>query len=164
MKLEICRWPEPVLAAEAEPIEKVTPELKELIENMIETMYEGDGVGLAAPQVGESIRLICVDQTGPKERGDLMVMINPEITSCEGSVDSEEGCLSCPEFTGKVKRSEKISVKAVDPEGKEICMEAEGYLAVIIQHEVDHLNGVTIVDRSSSLKKAMYRKKASKWA
>lgn len=164
MKLEICRWPESVLAEKARNIDEVTPELQELIENMVETMYEDEGVGLAAPQVGESIRLICVDQTGPKERGDLMVMINPEITDCEGSVDSEEGCLSCPEFTGKVKRSEKITVKALDRDGKEMCMDAEGYLAVIIQHEVDHLDGVTIVDRSSNLKKAMYRKKARKWA
>ncbi len=164
MKLEICKWPQPVLAEKAKAIEEITPELQELIENMIETMYEDEGVGLAAPQVGESIRLICVDQTGPKERGDLMVMINPEITSCEGQVDSEEGCLSCPEFTGKVKRSQKISVKALDREGKEICMEVEDYLAIILQHEIDHLDGVTIVDRSSNLKKAMYRKKAKKWA
>lgn len=164
MKLDICTWPDDVLAMKAEKVAEVTPELQELIDNMIETMYESDGVGLAAPQVGESIRLICVDQTGPKERGDLMVMINPEITGCEGSVDSEEGCLSCPEFTGKVKRSEKITVKALDRDGKEMCLDAQGYLAVIIQHEVDHLDGVTIVDKSSSLKKAMYRKKAKRWA
>ncbi len=164
MKLKICRWPEPVLAAKAKPVEEITPELQELIDNMIETMYEDEGVGLAAPQVGESIRLICVDQTGPKERGDLLVLINPELSECEGSVDSEEGCLSCPEFTGKIKRYEKLKVKAMDREGKELCFDAEGYLAIILQHETDHLDGITIVDRASRLKRGMYRKKASKWA
>lgn len=164
MKLDIYRWPDPVLKAKAKPVETVTPELQELIENMVETMYEDDGVGLAAPQVGESIRLICVDQTGPKERAELMVLINPEITAREGEVESEEGCLSCPEFTGKVKRSTSISVTALDRDGKELAFDAQGYLAVIIQHELDHLDGITIVDRSSRLKKAMYRKKAARWA
>jgi peptide deformylase len=164
MKLDICRWPEPVLAAKAKTVKEITPEIEELIENMIETMYEDDGVGLAAPQVGESIRLICVDQSGPKERSDLMVLINPELSECEGSVDSEEGCLSCPEFTGKVKRYEKLKVKALDREGKEVCFDAEGYLAIILQHETDHLNGVTVVDRASRLKRTMYRKKAARWA
>ncbi len=85
MKLNVCRWPEEVLADKAAPVEEVTPELRELVDNMIETMYADDGVGLAAPQVGESIRLICVDQTGPKERADLMVLINPELSDCEGA-------------------------------------------------------------------------------
>lgn len=164
MKLKVCRWPEPVLAEKAAPVNEVTPELRELVENMIETMYADDGVGLAAPQVGESIRLICVDQTGPKERADLMVLINPELTDCEGKVDSEEGCLSCPGFTGKLKRFEKAKLTATDLDGKEVCMDVDGYLAIILQHEIDHLDGVTIVDKASRLKQAMYKKKAAKWA
>ena len=110
MKLEICTWPDDVLAAKAEPVAGITPELEKLIEDMVETMYEGDGVGLAAPQVGESIRLICVDQTGPKLRADLRVLINPEIVECDGEVESEEGCLSCPEFSGTVMRKERVKV------------------------------------------------------
>jgi peptide deformylase len=163
MKLEICTWPEDVLAAKAEPITEVTPELKELIENMIETMYESDGVGLAAPQVGESIQLVCVDQTGPKIKGDLRVFINPEIVECDGEVESEEGCLSCPELNVKVKRKERVKIKALDRNGKDLCLDADGFLAIILQHEIDHLNGITLADRAGRLKKAIYRKKALKW-
>ncbi|BCS88857.1 peptide deformylase [Pseudodesulfovibrio sediminis] len=163
MKLEICTWPDDVLAAKAEPITEVTPELKELIEDMIETMYESDGVGLAAPQVGKPIRLICVDQTGPKIRGDLRILINPEITACDGAVDSEEGCLSCPELNLKVKRKERVSVKALDQNGKEVCIDADGFLAIVLQHEIDHLEGVTLADRAGRLKQTLYRKKALKW-
>ncbi|QGY39137.1 peptide deformylase [Pseudodesulfovibrio cashew] len=163
MKLKICTWPDEVLAAKAEPISEVTPELEELIENMVETMYESDGVGLAAPQVGESIRLICVDQTGPKERGELRVLINPEIVECDGEVESEEGCLSCPEFNLKVKRKERVKVTAMDREGKDVCIETDGLLAIILQHEIDHLEGVTLADQAGRLKKSMYRKKALKW-
>ncbi|MCJ2165575.1 MULTISPECIES: peptide deformylase [unclassified Pseudodesulfovibrio] len=163
MKLEICTWPDEVLAAKAETITEVTPELKELIENMIETMYESDGVGLAAPQVGESIRLICVDQTGPKIRGDLRVFINPEIVECDGEVESEEGCLSCPELNVKVQRKERVKVKALDRDGKDVCVDTDGFLAIILQHEIDHLNGITLADRTGRLKKAIYRKKALRW-
>lgn len=163
MKLNICTWPDEVLAAKAETITEVTPELQELIDDMIETMYESDGVGLAAPQVGESIRLICVDQTGPKIRGELRVLINPEIIECDGEVESEEGCLSCPELNVKVKRKERVKVKGLDREGKETCVETDGFLAIVLQHEIDHLEGVTLADRTGRLKKAMYRKKAMRW-
>ena len=164
MKLEICTWPDEVLAAAADPLSEVTPELKELIENMVETMYESDGVGLAAPQIGESIRLICVDQTGPKVRGDLRVLINPEIVECgEEEVESEEGCLSCPELSAKVQRKTHVVCTALDQDGKEVRIDTEGFLAIILQHEIDHLNGITLADRAGRLKKAIYRKKAMKW-
>lgn len=164
MKLDICTWPDDVLSAKARKIDEVTPELKELIENMVETMYESDGVGLAAPQVGESIRLICVDQTGPKLREDLRVLINPEIVECsDEEVESEEGCLSCPELSAKVMRKERVTVKGLDGDGKDVCVEADGFLAIVLQHEIDHLEGVTLADRAGRLKKAMYKKKAMKW-
>jgi len=163
MKLEICTWPDDVLAAKAETVGEITPELQELIEDMVETMYESDGVGLAAPQVNQSIRLICVDQTGPKERGDLRVLINPEIVESDGEVESEEGCLSCPELNITVKRKQRVKVKAQNREGEDICLDTEGFLAIILQHEIDHLNGVTLADRTGRLKKAMYRKKAARW-
>ena len=163
MKLKICTWPDEVLANKAEPITEVTPELKELIENMIETMYESDGVGLAAPQVDKSIRLICVDQSGPKVQSDLHVLINPEIIECDGEVESEEGCLSCPELSMKVKRKEHVVVKALNRDGKEVCIDTEGFLAIVLQHEIDHLNGITLADKAGRLKRALYRKKALKW-
>lgn len=163
MKLDIVTWPDEVLAAKAKPLDGVTPELDELIENMIETMYESDGVGLAAPQIGQSIQLIVVDQTGPKLRGDLRVILNPEIVESEGQVDSEEGCLSCPELSVTVKRKERVKVTGMDREGKDITIDADGFLAIVLQHEIDHLNGMTLADRVGRLKKAMYRKKAMKW-
>jgi peptide deformylase len=163
MTLEICKWPDDVLAEKAEPVAEITPELQQLIDDMIETMYEGDGVGLAAPQVGKSIRLVCVDQTGPKLRGDLRVLVNPEIVECEGEVESEEGCLSCPEFSATVLRKERVRVTALDREGKEVCIDTDGFLSIVLQHEIDHLDGITIADRAGRLKKAMYRKKAMRW-
>ena len=163
MKLKICTWPDEILAKKAEPITEITPEIKELIENMIETMYADEGVGLAAPQIGESIRLICVDQTGPEKKEDLRVPINPEIVESEGEVESEEGCLSCPEFSGKIKRKESVKVEALDENGKEVCIETDGFLSIVLQHEIDHLDGITIADRAGRLKRAIYRKKALKW-
>lgn len=159
----LVTYPDDVLAGKAKKIEEITPELLELIEDMVETMYEGDGVGLAAPQVGQPIRLITLDPSGPKERTQLMVLINPEIVSCEGSVSSEEGCLSVPGFSCKVKRHEKVTVKAQDKTGKDVCIEADDFLAIVLQHEIDHLEGTIILDHAGRLKRAMYEKKLKKW-
>ncbi len=164
MKLEIITYPNPILKKVSEPVGKITPELKKLIENMVETMYEDDGVGLAAPQVGHNIRLITLDQTGPRERGELMVIMNPEIIEAEGKMDSSESCLSTPQFTTTIKRSERVVVTGTDEKGKPLRIEAEDLLAVILQHEIDHLDGITIVNRSGRLKRAMYEKKVKKWS
>jgi peptide deformylase len=91
------------------------------------------------------------------------VLINPEIVECDGEVESDEGCLSCPEFSATVLRKERVKVKAQDPEGAEICLDADGFLAIVLQHEIDHLDGITIADRAGRLKKALYRKKAMRW-
>ncbi|MEF2146526.1 MAG: peptide deformylase [Desulfovibrionaceae bacterium] len=163
MKLEIRTYPDDVLAEPCKPVKKITPEIRKLIENMVETMYADDGVGLAAPQVGQPIRLITVDRTGPKERADLRVIINPEIVEREGEVDSQEACLSCPGFQAKIKRSERVRVTGMDADGKDVCIEAEELLAIILQHEIDHLDGKTIVDRAGRLKRTMYEKKVKKW-
>lgn len=166
MKLNIITWPDPILKKVSEPIDtktKITPELSKLIDDMVETMYKDDGVGLAAPQVGENIRLIAVDQTGPRERGDLMVILNPEIIEAEGEMDSRESCLSTPEFSTTVKRNERVVVTGLDPKGKPLRIEADNLLAVILQHEIDHLDGITIVERSGRLKRVMYEKKVKKW-
>ncbi|SKA74705.1 peptide deformylase [Desulfobaculum bizertense] len=163
MKREIVTYPDPVLAQTAEEITELTPELKQLAEDMVETMYEGDGIGLAAPQVGESCRLVVIDITGPEKREELRILVNPCITSKEGEVDSEEGCLSVVGYRGKVKRAEKVTVDATDLEGKPVHIEADGLLAICLQHELDHLDGVLFIDHLSRLKRNLYDKKVSKW-
>jgi peptide deformylase len=163
MKLDIIKYPDPTLAEKCAVVEKITPELKTLIDNMVETMYEDDGVGLAAPQIGEKIRLIVIDPSGPKNREDLQIIINPEIIASEGKVDSEESCLSCPSFSCVIKRSEKVTVTGMDENGKDIRIEADEFLAIVLQHEIDHLDGTLIVNRVGRLKKSMYDKKIKKW-
>lgn len=163
MKREIVTYPDPVLAQTAEKITELTPELKKLAEDMVETMYEDDGIGLAAPQVGESCRLVVIDITGPEKREELRILVNPCITSKEGEVESEEGCLSVVGYRGKVKRAEKVTVDATDLEGKPVHIEADGLLAICLQHELDHLDGVLFIDHLSRLKRNLYDKKVSKW-
>jgi len=162
-KLSILTYPDPVLAKVAEPVGEITPELAKLIEDMTQTMYESDGVGLAAPQVGHSIRLITLDETGPKERKAPMVLLNPVIVACEGKKESEESCLSLPTFSCKVKRHECVTVQGRNEKGEDIEIKAEGLLAVILQHEMDHLEGKTLVDHASRLKRTMYDSKVKKW-
>jgi peptide deformylase len=162
-KLPIRTYPDPVLAKVAEPVGEITPEIAKLIEDMMQTMYESDGVGLAAPQVGQSIRLITLDETGPKERKSPMVVLNPVITECAGSKESEESCLSLPTFSCKVKRYECVTVTGKNEKGEDVEIKAEGLLAVILQHEMDHLEGKTLVDHASRLKRTMYDSKVKKW-
>jgi peptide deformylase len=162
-KLAILTYPDPVLAKKAAPVTEFTPELKQLVDDMMLTMYEGDGVGLAAPQVGQSLRLITFDETGPKERQRPMVLINPEFGECAGSKESEESCLSLPSFSCKVKRHECVTVRGRNEKGEPVEIKAEGLLAVILQHEIDHLDGKTLVDHASRLKRTMYDTKVKKW-
>lgn len=162
-KLPIRIYPDPVLAQKADAVTDITPELVKLAQDMMQTMYESDGVGLAAPQVGKSIRLITVDETGPKERQKPLTLFNPEFLAREGSKESEESCLSLPTFSCKVKRYESVTVKGVNEKGEEVRIQAEGLLAVILQHEMEHLEGVTLVDHASRLKRTMYDTKVKKW-
>lgn len=162
-KLLIRTYPDPVLAQKAQPVESITPEIETLIQDMIQTMYESEGVGLAAPQVGHSLRIITLDETGPKERKAPMVVVNPVFGECTGTKDSEESCLSLPTFSCKVKRYENVCVTGLNEKGEPIEIKAEGLLAVILQHEIDHLEGKTLVDHASRLKKTMYDTKVKKW-
>lgn len=162
-KLPIITYPEPVLAQIAQPVAEITPEIAKLIEDMVETMYESDGVGLAAPQVGKSIRLITLDETGPKERAKPMVLLNPEFVEQTGVKESEESCLSLPTFSCKVKRFETVTVRGLNEKGEAVEIQAEGLLAVILQHEIDHLDGKTLVDHASRLKRTLYDSKVKKW-
>lgn len=164
MVRKILRYPHPVLADRSAPIEEITDEIRDsLIPDMIETMYEKEGVGLAAPQVGKAVRLICVDPTGPKERAGLMVLVNPEIVETSGEQESEEACLSVFEASCKITRAERIRVRGRNEKDEEVEYEFEGYPAVIFQHEIDHLNGTLIIDHVGRLKRSMYDKRVKKW-
>ena len=162
--LEVRLYGDPVLRKTAIPVVSFDEKLKSFVKEMIETMIEEDGVGLAAPQVGESIRLAVIDPTGGET--DPLVLINPEIIflSDEKTV-AEEGCLSLPDITLKITRSVNVSVKALDQNGKEyIITNAEGLLARALQHEIDHLNGIMIVDHISALQRKMISGKLKKMA
>ncbi len=162
-KLPIRTYPDPVLAQKAASVTEITPEIAQLIKDMVQTMYESDGVGLAAPQVGHCLRLITIDETGPKERKNPIVLLNPEFSDCSGEKESEESCLSLPTFTCKVKRSEFVTVRGLNEKGQAVELKAEGLLAIILQHEADHLEGKTLINHASRLKRTMYASKVKKW-
>ena len=160
--LPIVKYPEPVLKKRATNVEHVTAEIRRLIDNMAETMYDAPGVGLAAPQVGKSLRVIVVDPTG-EEAKQLIVLVNPEIVSAAGEAMGEEGCLSVPGIRAKVKRWAKVRVRGYDPiKEKTVEIEADGLLARIFQHEIDHLNGIVFIDRLSPLSRRLALEKYRK--
>ena len=158
--LKILEYPDPRLRIQASPVPAVTDEIRQLAADMLETMYAAPGVGLAATQVDRHIRLIVLDVS--ETRDQPHVLINPEILSREGAETGEEGCLSVPGVTEEVGRAARVRVKALDQAGKAIEFEAEGLLAVCIQHELDHLVGKLFVDYLSELKRQRLKKKAAK--
>jgi peptide deformylase len=159
---KIYQYPEPVLRQKGKKIDDFSAELKTLIEDMADTMYDAPGIGLAAPQVGESLQLLIVDTTTDKDNREYMVVINPEITATEGSQIDEEGCLSVPDLTANVKRFKKIHLTYQDADGKTHDIVAEDRFAVVLQHEIDHLNGILFIDHLTSLKRNLYKKKMKK--
>jgi peptide deformylase len=160
--LAILKYPDPRLRQVAEPISEVTDEIRALIDDMAETMYDAAGCGLAATQVGVDKRLFLVDTAREDEPSDLKVFINPEILELTGSQKWEEGCLSFPGATEEIRRAEKIRVRALDQDGKPFELDADGLLAVAIQHENDHLNGVLMIDKLSALKRRLVSRKVSR--
>jgi len=157
--LEIRKYPEEILKKKAQLVENIDRDLQRLIDDMIETMYAAPGIGLAAPQVGVSKRLIVIDVSTKDEKHPLIVLINPEIVETDGFMDSEEGCLSVPGYTSTIKRAEKVIVKGLDRNGKPVQIEGTELLARALQHEIDHLDGVLFVDRMSSIKREFFKKK-----
>jgi peptide deformylase len=146
--LAIRKAGDTVLKTKAEPVEKITRRLKQLIDDMANTMYQADGVGLAAPQVGVSLRVIVVDT------GDgLIELINPEIQACEGAECGAEGCLSIPGVWGEVERATTVTVEGLNRRGKKHCITASGMLARVLQHEIDHLEGILFIERAQSVYK-----------
>ena len=165
--LEIRKFPDPVLRKKTERVAKIDGALQRLIDDMVETMHAAPGVGLAANQVGVSLRLAVIDLSMREEREKrhpLLVIINPELLSLEGSVVEEEGCLSIPDYAEKVKRAARVKVRAQDRTGKVFELEAEGLLAKALQHEIDHLNGMLFIDRLSTLKKSIFKRRLKKMA
>jgi peptide deformylase len=160
--LEILKYPHPTLKKRSKEVGQIDEEVKKLIEDMTETMYEADGVGLAACQVGSPRRIIVVDVSPIDPQQSFFAMINPEVISEEGEIDHEEGCLSVPDCFEKVRRKAKIHVRGISPEGTEREVVGEGILAIALQHEIDHINGILILDRVSRLKKEIYRSKLKK--
>ena len=161
--LDILTYPDKVLKQKTAAVENIDGALQTVFDNMATTMYQAPGVGLAAPQVGIGQSFIVYD-IAPKEDGhDLHVLVNPRIVSKEGEILSEnEGCLSVPDFRADVKRAERILVEGVDREGNPLRFEAEGLLAIVIQHELDHLDGTLFIDRISALKRQMYKRRVKK--
>ena len=160
--LDVLQFPDERLRTVAKPIDEVNSEIKQLVADMFETMREEKGIGLAATQVNQHVRLVVMDVS--EEQNEPRVFINPEIVNKEGSTISEEGCLSVPGNYAKVDRAEKVTVKALDGEGEPFELEADGLLAICIQHELDHLNGKLFVDYLSPLKRQRIRKKLEKEA
>lgn len=161
-KLDILEYPDERLRTVATPVTSVDDELREIIDNMFETMYDAKGVGLAATQVDVHKRLFIADCSEHNEQP--LVFINPEIIARDGMHENEEGCLSFPNVYAKVERASEVTVKALDRDGEAFTMQAEGLLAICIQHELDHLEGKLFVDYLSPLKRTRIRKKLEKEA
>lgn len=160
--LNIVKYGDQVLENEAEEVKNIDGQVLKLLDDMKETLYAAPGIGLAAPQVGHSRRIILVDLTIGEKPEQLLKLINPEIVHQEGSAVEEEGCLSLPDINIHITRPEKIVLRALNIEGKEVELEATGLLARVLFHEIDHINGILIIDRATPLKRDFYLKKIRK--
>jgi peptide deformylase len=161
---EVLQFPDKRLRRVSKPIGEITDAIRTLAADMLEVMYDEPGIGLAAPQVGEAVRLVVVDTEWREEDAERnpLVLVNPEIVSREGEIVWTEGCLSVPDFEAEVERSEKVQLRARDLDGRELVIDAEGLRAVCFQHEIDHLDGVLFIDRISRLKRNLYVRKRRK--
>ena len=149
--LPLCFEPDPILRAVAKPIDRVTPAMRRLAEDMIQTMYDRDGIGLAAPQIGKDLQLFIANPT--QEPGKELVVINPVLKPVGGQASIVEGCLSLPDIWERVRRAQRVRLQGQDLSGQPIEFEADGLLAIVLQHEVDHLRGQLFIDRLSWLKR-----------
>jgi peptide deformylase len=162
MILKVVKYPEPVLSQPGEPVTEFDAELNKFVDDMFETMYASQGIGLAAPQVAVSKRITTIDLSQGKDPKQKLVLINPEIIFREGKQYEEEGCLSFPEIREKVQRAEKVKIRAQDLKGKWFEMDGEELLSRAFQHEIDHLDGMLFIFRMSSLKRDLVLRKIRK--
>lgn len=161
--LDILTFPDNFLKNTARPVVQIDGRLQTLIDQMADTMYQAPGVGLAAVQIGQDKSLLVYDIATKENGRDLHVLINPKIIAREGEIISEnEGCLSVPDFRADVKRSAQVLVEGLDRDGKPLRYEAQGLLAIVLQHEIDHLNGTLFIDRISALKRQIYTRRVKK--
>ncbi|MET0102763.1 MAG: peptide deformylase [Sedimenticola sp.] len=160
--LEILHFPDPRLRTKAKPVNTVDDAVRKLVDDMFETMYKAPGIGLAATQVDVHKRIVVIDLS--EERDQPLCLINPDIIAREGVEEMEEGCLSVPDISEKVSRADRVKVSALDRDGNPFELEADGLLAVCIQHELDHLDGKLFIDYLSGLKRQRIRKKLEKEA
>ncbi|MEE1675048.1 peptide deformylase [Agarivorans aestuarii] len=160
--LEVLRFPDERLRTIAQPVNNIDDKVKTIIENMFETMYQEEGVGLAATQVNIHQQIVVIDVSDTRDQ--RLALINPEIIETDGEALNEEGCLSVPEYRAQVPRAEKITVKSLDADGNEQIFEAEGLLAICVQHELDHLKGKLFIDYLSPLKRQRVKTKLEKLA
>jgi len=160
--LEILKYPDPILKKRCKEVDGIDGKVKKLIQDMTETMYRANGIGLAACQVGISQRVLVIDVSPLNPEQGLLALINPVIEFEEGEVEYEEGCLSVPDCLEKLKRKEKVRVRGLSPAGTEVEILGEGILAIALQHEIDHLDGILILDRLSRLKRDIYRNRLKK--
>lgn len=161
--LDILTYPDRFLTYTPRPVENIDGELQEQIKNMVETMYNAPGVGLAATQVGFNGSLIVFDPETEKKNGLYRVLINPKIVDSHGEILSEdEGCLSVPGFRSNVRRARSVLVEGLDEDGKPVSIEADGFLSILLQHEIDHLQGQLFIDHISALKRNLYKKRIRK--
>ena len=161
--LDIITYPNRFLLQLTHPVDNIDGQLQQLIDDMAETMYAAPGVGLAANQVGSSNRILVFDEMSDAEKRQYQVIINPKLIESDGELISEnEGCPSVPESRSDVKRAARVLVEGVDREGKPLRMEVEGFRAVVLQHEIDHLDGKLFIDRISSLKRQLFKRRVKK--
>lgn len=158
----ILKFGAPELQRESEPVETFDRELRDLARDMLETMYAAPGIGLAAPQVGVNLRLLVVDISAGEEKGNQIILVNPEILEPEGEQKGEEGCLSIPGFTAMVSRPQRIRIAGQDTRGNRVELEAGDLLARVLCHEVDHLDGILYLDRISFFKRDLIKRKIRK--
>ncbi len=161
---EVLQFPDPRLKQPSRPIVTITDEIRALAQDMLEVMYDEPGIGLAAPQVGEPVRLIVMDTLWTDEGAERspIVLVNPEILERDGTLTWTEGCLSVPDFTADVERAARVRVRGLDLDGREHVEDAEDLRAVCFQHEIDHLDGILFIDRISRLKRSLYVQKRKK--
>lgn len=160
----ILTYPNSELKKKSVPVTIITDSVRQLVQDMAETMYAAPGIGLAAPQIGVHQRVIIIDISGKNEPPDLIVAINPVIIHAEGEEYEEEGCLSVPDYAANVKRHARVIIKGLDLDGVERTWKAEDLLAIAFQHEIDHLDGILFVDHLSTLKRELFQRKARKAA
>ncbi|HEY6000981.1 MAG TPA: peptide deformylase [bacterium] len=158
----IRTWPDEVLRQKAAPVEDFGDELQRLIDDMLETMYHAPGVGLAAPQVGVSRRLLVIDVSSKTDPQQVIVLANPELVEADEPVEAEEGCLSVPDYSAKIKRARRVAVRGHNRHGHPVEVRGEDLLARALQHEIDHLEGMLFIDRLSPYRREIAKKKLKK--